>query len=197
MKQIFVILFLVSIHTANAKFEDKNAIYTTGELNVGNYIGVGLNLNYVYNEEYSFSIGYTGNIRKPITQPDNFSSGFVGIMFFGLSNPFDHFDTYHLSVGQIYKLDKSGAIRVNFSAGLGYTTIKEPENWEVNGDGIVGTNYTWDYNEYNTISFIINPRIEYLYSRYFGLTLSPMLQINKDRINYGIGAGLMIGLLRK
>lgn len=196
MKRIIVLLILIITYSSYAKFEDKNSIFATGTLNIGNYYGLGLNLNYVYDGEYSVCIGYTGNIRKPITQPENYSSGLIGIFFLGLTNPFDHFDSYIFTLGRIYNLNESVGIRANVSAGVGLTTIKESKNWKVSNDGVVSSNYTWNYYEYNTVSFIFNPKIEYLYSKYFGLTLSPIVQINKDRVNYGIGAGLMIGLLR-
>ena len=44
---------------------------------------------------------------------------------------------------------------------------------------------------------ILNPKIEFPFSRFYGLTLSPLFQINKDRTYIGIGVGQMIGLLRK
>ena len=62
--------------------------------------------------------------------------------------------------------------------------------------GFLTENYTWIYNKYNTVNLIINPKIEFPFTRYFGLTISPMLQINKDRTYFGIGIGQMIGLLR-
>lgn len=100
---------------ASAQFDKNNAIYTTTEINVGNYFGFDFNLNYVYNEEYSVRLGYTGNIRKPISEPQNFSSGFVGIFFLGLGRPFDHFDSYEVCLGKIIKLDEKGIYRVNLS----------------------------------------------------------------------------------
>ena len=64
-------------------------------------------------------------------------------------------------------------------------------------DTFLTENYTWNYKKYNTLSLIINPKIEFPFTRFYGLTISPMLQINKDRTYFGIGIGHMIGLLRK
>lgn len=44
---------------------------------------------------------------------------------------------------------------------------------------------------------IVNPKIEFPFNRFYGLTISPMLQVNKDRIYVGIGIGQMIGFLRR
>ena len=198
MKQIITILiFSISISLSYAQFDENNAIYTTGELNLGNYVGIDISLNYVYKEQYSFKIGYTGNIRKPKSQPENYASGFTGLLSFGLANPYDQFENYQLAVGKIYNLNKSGTIRANLSLGLGYTTIREPQNWELINDAFLIENYNWNYKKYNTMSIIINPKIEFPFTKFYGLTISPMLQINKDRTYIGIGIGQMIGLLRK
>ena len=150
----------------------------------------------IYKEKYSFKIGYLGNIRKPKSQPENYSSGLTGLLSFGLAKPYDRFKSFQIAFGKINNLNKNRFIRVNLSLGLGYTTIKEPENWEFNG-ALVTDNYTWNYNRHKTVSIIINPKIEFPYTRFYGFTISPMLQINKDRTYFGIELGQMIGLLRK
>ena len=197
MKQTTLLLFLFSIITANAQFDENNAIYSSGELNLGNYIGVDINLNYVYKEQYSFKIGYTGNIRTPKSKPENYTSGLSGLLLFGLTNPYDQFENYQIGFGKIYNLNITGTIRANLSLGLGYTTIREPENWQMIDNAFLSENYTWNYRKHNTVSLIINPKIEFPFTRFYGLTISPMLQINKDRTYFGIGIGQMIGLLRK
>tara|TARA_R110002051_G_scaffold137916_4_gene210629 strand:+ start:52753 stop:53358 length:606 start_codon:yes stop_codon:yes gene_type:complete len=198
MKQIIsIIIFSISIIQVNAQFDENNAIYSTGELNLGNYIGFDINLNYVYKEKYSFKLGYTGNIRKPKYQPEDYTSGLTGILLFGLANPYDQLENYQIGVGKIYKINQSGTIRLNTSIGVGYTVIREPENWERIDSGFLAENYTWNYTKYNTVSLIINPKIEFPFTRFYGLTISPMIQINKERTYFGIGIGQMIGLLRK
>ena len=195
--KIIILLFIISVTFVNAQFKENNALYTSGELNLGNYIGVDINLNYIYKENYSFKIGYTGNIRKPKSQPEDYSSGLTGVLLFGAANPYDQLENYQIGVGKIYKLNPSGTIRANISLGLGYTIIKEPENWVRINNGFLAENYTWNYNRYSTFSLILNPKIEFPFSRFYGLTLSPLVQINKDRTYIGIGVGQMIGLLRK
>jgi len=192
---LFICFF--SINLSNAQFGENNAIYSTAEWNLGNYIGIDISLNYVYKEKYAFKIGYTGNIREPKSQPEDYAPGLEGILLFSLANPYDKLENYHIGFGKIYKLNKRGTIRANISLGLGYTTIREPENWQRTDGGFLTANYTWDYKQYNTISLIINPKIEFPFSRIYGLTFSPMLQLNKDKVYFGIGIGSMIGLLRK
>jgi hypothetical protein len=194
---ISILSLLFTFNFAMAQFGEKNAIYFSGEMNLGNYIGFDLNLNYVYKEKYTFKVGYTGNIRTPKSKPDNFSAGFNQLFTFGTSNPYDQLENYQVCFGKIFILNEKGTIRTNISIGIGYTTIREPENWDFINQNILNANYIWNYSKQNTLSLIINPKFEFPFTRIYGLTISPMLQINKFRTYYGIGIGHMFGLLRK
>ncbi|WP_159023555.1 hypothetical protein [Formosa sp. L2A11] len=198
MKQYMLTLVLscISFYTLNAQFSEHHAIYFSGEINLGNYVGIDYNLNYVYKETYAFKLGYTGNIRTPKSQPKDYGSGLQGLFSFGFENPYDQIENIQIGVGKIYKLNTNGTIRLNLSAGLGYTIIREPENWQRINDAYLSENYTWNYRKHNTVSLVINPKIEFPVSRFYGLTVSPMLLINKDSTYFGIGLGQMLGLLR-
>ena len=199
MKKLIVILVLHFILIQiNAQVSEKNAFYSTGEIAFGNYLEINLNFNYVINEKYSFQIGYSGHIRDSKSVPQDYSSGLVGIFSLGFGQlHFDQMDNYQILVGKIYNLDERGNIRFNLAGGIAYTVITEPTNWEPVSGFTLGENYTYDIDKHSTISLIINPKIEFPFTRIIGLTISPMLQINKDRAFIGIGAGAMIGLLRK
>ena len=163
MKKTLILLLIIfaSVNIANAQFAKNNALYATGELNMGNYYGTDLNLNYVLNEKYSFKLGYTGNLRKPKTLPEDFSTGVTGILVWGLNHPMDNFENYGASVGRIYKLNQSGTIRVNLSLGIGYSILTEPENWEKINNNFVHLqkNYSYDNVEHKAVSLIVNPKI--------------------------------------
>lgn len=190
-------ILVFSIKPVNAQFAEKNAIYHTSEITIGNYFGIDIHANYVLNEKYSFKIGYSGLLRHPRSAPENYSSGFIGAILFGLANPYDQLESFQIATGKIYTLNKKGTIRANLSIGLGVTIIKEPTNWQALDGNFITENYSYDYHKYNTLSLIINPKIEFPFTRFYGLTISPMIQLNKDRTYFGIGIGQMVGLLRK
>jgi len=199
MKKILLLFIVIlSINSVNAQFSENNAIYQTSEITVGNYLGVDVHANYVLKEKYSFKIGYSAFFRKAKSAPEYYNSGLIGLLTFGLANPYDQMENFQILAGRIYPLNRKGTIRVNLSLGLGFTIIREPTNWEpLGGSLFIAPNYSYDYNEYNTLGIIINPKIEFPITRFYGLSLSPMIQINKDRTYIGIGIGQMIGLLRK
>src|SRR5690606_21897220 len=134
--------------------------------------------------------------RVARSTPDDFSAGMIRAMAFGLANPWDRFRTLQLGMGRIIPLNRSGTLRINFSLGLGYSTIKEPRNWQQGGNALITGNYTWDRHAYRALSLVINPSLEFPFSRSYGLSLTPMLQLSKDRTYLGVGIGHMIGPIR-
>ncbi|MBQ0768872.1 MAG: hypothetical protein KBT58_06240 [Bizionia sp.] len=194
-----MLLFIVSVFipSAKAQWSDNNALYLSLDYNLGNYIGIDTNINYIYNETYSFKIGYTGNLRTPKREPNDFSSGLPGLFTIGLIGPFDTMENYHIGAGRVIKLNAKGSIRANLSFGIGLTTIKEATNWQKYSGYTLDKNYSYQYHRYQTISLIINPKIEFPLTRIYGLSVSPMVQINKDRTYFGIGIGQLLGVLRK
>lgn len=178
MKKFFILAFtIISISFANAQFIENNAIYITEEINLGNYFGGDLNLNYVWKDTYAFRLGYTGNLRRAKSLPEDFTTGAAGIMVFGLNNPVDKFENIGVSVGRILKLNPSGTIRANLSIGAGYTFYTEPTNWRKTNNSAVSIaeNYSYDYVRHEAVSLIINPKIEFPITKYFGFTVSPLL----------------------
>ncbi len=196
-KFLLPIIVCFALQNANAQFFENHAIYATTAGQAGNYFGTDLNLNYVYKEKYSVRLGYTGNIREAESTPGDYTGGLTDLVFFEFFKPYDELHSFNLSLGRIIKLNDKGSIRLNLSAGLGLVRIKEPTNWQaVENPAYLGNNYTYDFKEYNTLNFVFNPKIEFPFTRYYGLSLSPMVQVNKDRVYFGIGIGHMFGVLR-
>lgn len=197
-RTILLFLLMLSINSMKAQTAENKAIYYSDGLNFGNYVGADLNLNYIYREKYSFKIGYIYDIRKSKSRPADYSSGLVKALLLGAKTPHDQMESYQIALGKVYRFNEDRFTRIVLSVGLGYTVIEEPDNWQkIEDASLFAENYTWDYKKQNTISLIINPRIEFPFTNIYGLAISPILLINKERTYIGIGVGQMIGLLRK
>jgi len=196
---LFLGLHLVVLNINAQSPEKEEFFYITGEIAFGNYTESNLNVNIILNEKYSLQFGYSGHVRKAKSEPYDFSSGVMGIFSLGLSGlHLDHMKNYQVLFGRVFPLDESGQIRLNLAGGVGYTVITEPTNWRrVTGNSWLGDNYKYDVEKHSTVSLIINPRFEFPLAAAIGITLYPMLQINKDRTFIGFGAGIMLGRLRK
>lgn len=97
MKNIFALALLVfTSQLITAQENNKNTYYLTSEYDIGNYFGVDLNLNYVIKNKYALKVGFTGNVRKPKGQPEDYSGGLNGLFSVFTSNPYDYFTTYKL-----------------------------------------------------------------------------------------------------
>jgi len=181
----------------SAQFAQNHALYFSGEGNVGNYYGIDANVNYIYKEKFSLKAGYSAYVRRPRSQPEDYTSGLIEtVLLFGLVNPRDKLQNLHMDFGWLIMLNQSRTLRLNASVGFGYTKITEPKNWERRTGGFLIENYSWEYNSSDAFSLILNPKIEFPFTRVFGLSVSPLMIINKERTYYGIGFGLMLGLLR-
>lgn len=120
----FLLIAQVELH---AQFWENNALYASGNLDFGNYIGVNLGINYIYKEKYSFQLGASSHVRKPKSQPEDFSGGLASLF---LAGPYDTFDNYRCSIGGIIPLNKKETMRLNMLVGAGYAIISEPINWD-------------------------------------------------------------------
>lgn len=78
---------------------------------------------------------------------------------------------------------------------IAYTSLREPNNWQPVENSFLTDNYTYEYRRKSVVSFILNPKVEFPFTRHFGLTCSALTQINKDRAFIGVGIGYMVGRL--
>jgi hypothetical protein len=155
-----------------------------------------INLNYILNEKITFRAGYSNSSRIARTLPDDYEMGLLGLFALGLNTPHDFMQNIQFEAGWVWNLNEKGTARFNACAGLAYTKIERPTNWE-KVDTYMGSNYTWDYEFLHKVSLVIHPRFEFPLIRYFGLSINPMLQTNRDMTFFGVGVGVMFGLLTK
>lgn len=194
-RSVLILLLAWGAASVNAQFSEKNAVYGSNEFNLGGYAGVDIGLNYVYDTRFAFRVGFSGNTRIAKTLPSDYSPGVVGILLLGANTPRDNFQSIHVTFGYIHQLSSSGKARVNLSIGLGYAMTKVPYNWQ-KIDGFLSENYTWDYRRDNSLSFVLNPKFEFPFSRYWGLSVSPMIEFYEGGTFFVVGIGHIFGLLR-
>lgn len=197
--KLFLLTSLLIIglnNNSSAQEVEEHLVYASNELNLGNYIGYSADLNYIYNEKYSAKIGLIANIRRSPNEPSNYNPGIAKILTFGLADAREVVASANLLVGRIYNLNSKKSLRVNASVGLGYTSIEVPVNFQKIDQNFLIGNYTYDIEKKNTVSFIINPKLEIPLGQIFGFTVSPTAVFNSESTYYGIGIGYMIGLIR-
>lgn len=175
--------------TAQEDEKEKSKYYISSEVGAGTYMSYGADLNYILNDRFSFKLGYSGHVRNSKKLPPNLTST--------ISTPRDIMNTFQFMVGHaIYLNPNNKKSRINLAAGIGYTSIEKPTNWEVvNPESNKRAIYMYDKYTEKEASLIIQPKIEFLIERYFGFTVSPTVQISEHETYIGIGFGSMIGNL--
>lgn len=195
----FILATFISVlftHYSSAQEVENHLIYFSNEMNVGNYFGYTADINYVYKEKYSAKVGFTGAIRISTNQPSDYSPGLIGLFSFGLIGAYETMAVGQLQVGRIFYLNQNRNSRLNASVGIGYTSVETIENWQKTTAVSFNSNYTYDVVRNQTVSLIINPKLEFPLGRVFGFTVSPTAIINSERNYYGVGLGYMIGRIR-
>ena len=174
----------------------KHSVYLNGDLLAGNYVAGELGLNYVYQGKFAVKVSYIGADRKAISTPDDFSTGLIGALTLGLFEPRDEMESYSFQIGRIFATGKQEKACYNISFGVVYSKLNEFTNWQKINTAGVAWNYSYDKYKADRIGVILNPRIEILAGRFFGVTFSSTLLVNKDRCFIGVGVGVMGGILR-
>ncbi|MCK3685413.1 hypothetical protein [Maribellus sp. YY47] len=196
-KAILTVVSVIFFFQLNAQEWEKNAFYLSEDLSFGNYVGGNFNLNYIFNYDHVIQAGISGYFREAKSQPSDYSSGLILPLFtFGLSD-LESMGNIQVLYGRIIRAKNGRTTRYNLSGGLAYTMIDEPTNWQRVNSGFLGPNYTYDTKETNTVSLIFHPKIEFPFSRYFGVSLSSTVLVNKDSAFFGLGFGILGGYLRK
>lgn len=187
---------LLFANTQNSYAQKRILTYLSTEVDLGNYIGVSMNLNYTLKGSYSFKVGVVGNIRSARNEPADYTSGLITIATFGLGRPMETVGSVNVAAGKIYYLNQAESIRLNAAVGIGFTEIQTIENWQKNPNSFLGENYTYDKVKKNTVSLIINPKVELTLGKVFGFSVSPMAVINGKSNYYGVGLGYIIGRVK-
>ena len=182
-----------------AQFGKDNFVYLSEDAFFGNYKGGSLSLNYLRKQKMSIGIGMTSVSRAPESRPADYHGSILGInvIFPDISGSVDRLIDFHFTMGKVILLNENGTIRANLSAGLGYTYIQEPYDFERVTSSFLFSNYTNKTRDWRTVSLILHPKVEFPISRVFGFSVAPMLMVNKDRVFVGVGFGTLLGLLRQ
>lgn len=198
LKLTTIISLFFLVHSLQGQFIERHALYLNTDLNVGDYLGVNLGMTYVYQYKYAFQLGYSANSRKAKSTPDNYSNNniFKSIITLGLSDPSDRIEQVQALAGWMFILDEKGIVRLNLSAGIAYSQITKPVQWELDVSPGRQANYSFQENTFDTFSLIIQPKLEFTIFKFYGLSTGPHIQINKDEVFFQLSMGSILGAVR-
>ncbi|HBR54867.1 MAG TPA: hypothetical protein DEA82_12065 [Flavobacteriaceae bacterium] len=163
---------------------------------VGNFAGVSVAGNYIFNQKYSVQLGFQFFTCNPRELPDDFAIGFFDLIAFGTTIPLDKYMVYHGSFGRIINFSKHPKTRLNLMAGLGYTSYSYETNFEfVGGFGLI-SNYTSDSKNESSAIVLLQPKVEFCLSEKNGISVGPVVKFAKRENFYGFSVNYIFGKLR-
>jgi len=188
MKKLFIIVLLF-IECGYA--QQKNLLYVSGSLEIGNHLGLDIGVTFINKNKYSFSVGGLGMLYGSDNYPDD-KDDTDSFPFYGID------DAGHLyfSVGKLIVINNSKTSRLNLSLGFAKTSGYRRYNYIRGEKSDHGYNYSYDFENYRNYSVIINPKFEFVRYDFSGLFISPKIILNSKKSFYGIGLGLMLGKVR-
>jgi hypothetical protein len=193
MKLLTLFILIIVSNFTLAQRGEKGNFYTDIGLQLGNYIGFDFSGNYIIKDNYTINAGIFYVLRKNDDRPEDYSGEFLN---FGFNAPYDQLISYRIGAGRLYKLNAKGTIRLHLAVGIGLTIIKEPSNYVFLPDADSWSqNYSWNYESKNVIGLTLNPKLEFPFTKYFGLSLSPLIHLTTSRTYYGVSVSYMVGML--
>lgn len=189
--------------TANAQWSDKflqtssdkHFLFASGDVIAGNYKGGDIGINYIYKNKYSIKLGFSLSEKMVTSTPNNFLKSGETLSSVGLTAPTENLENIHLMLGRVFSFGAKDRLRFTIQGGPGISTVREPL-FQANGSksSLSSTDYAIDYQKVSYASFIINPKVEFPLACIFGISVGPMLMLNKERTFFGASIGFMYGI---
>ena len=200
MRFLFIFFFVLLLfpYNGNAQKNKEFDFYASLDLNAGNYYGYDFALNTVLANKFSIKCGISRNVRVPKTIPDDFGLFYEGIKIIVPNyNPKEFQNSYEILFGRVFEFKKRPSLRVHLILGVGDVTLITPYNWtKLPFPPERGHQYSFSYFLSKSRHFIFNPRIDFLLSNFYGLSVSSIMKIGKDSHFFGIGLGHIFGKIR-
>ncbi|NOR73944.1 MAG: hypothetical protein GQ525_02170 [Draconibacterium sp.] len=202
MKALIITTFCFFILiTSNAQWSNKynyskkHYLYTTGDVVIGNYKGGDLGINYIYNNEYSITFGFSATSKESASFPSHFLKSTENEIPANFNIPNENLENFHFMIGRVFNLDSKERVRIILQGGPGISTIKEPIFGDISDGNLYNPNNNIGFQKKKKLSLIINPKIEFPIAYLVGFSIGPMLIHNDEKTFFGIGIGFMYGII--
>lgn len=108
---------MVTLFVFKGYAQQESLFYLGSSLEVGNHLGLDINLNYVYQNKYSFSIGALGMLYENENYPDDIDDTDSITIFDDIQDV----GNVYFSVGRVLVFSDRNNSRLNLSIGLAKT----------------------------------------------------------------------------
>lgn len=196
-----LLIFLQFNSVVHAQNTRQSRFYGNAGFNLGAFKGYSLQLNYVNEKQYAISCGITRASRADGV-PSDYDNGLTlpfDLDWLGMDNrPFQYHSHIHLLAGKAIYLTNSGFVRLNLLSGVSLGVFRDVENMTYQNNAyLFAPNYSYDFVYRLRPSIMLQPTFEFALFDLFGISFSPMAQLNTHQSYYGFMVGFVTGDLRR
>jgi len=157
-----------------------------------------MDFSFVSSEDILINFFYLFQSEKSRFAPSDFASGFPNLGF-GDEIPRTHINTFGLSFGKILNT-KNNSVKFDLHGGILIGGMTTPCNFEPRGSTgwfDFGSNYTYQIKKDIIIGILINPKIDFIISKSFGLTSGICVNLNTSESTIECELGIIFGRLKE
>ncbi len=174
-------------------------LYLKETIGSGTHFNAGFSIHFISKDGYSVAVQGVYETKEAHTLPKDYKGGTFGGIF---GPPSTTLITGGVLLGRV-RDTKSKLIRFDLRAGINYGYItrpvkfRPPEPSPSYGFKLFSSpNYDYDMEKKWFVGIVINPTIDFTFTRYIGLSLGLRANINPQEIPLTVEVGFLIGNLR-
>ncbi len=175
-------------------------LYLQETIGVGTHLNAGLSIHFISEKGYSVAVQGVYETKEAHTLPKDYKAGSFGEIF---GPPSTTLITGGILLGRV-RDTKSKLIRFDLRAGINYGYITRPVKFRpykstTPSYGFLkfsSPNYDYDMEKKWFVGIVINPTIDFTFTRFIGLSLGLRANINPQEIPLTVEVGFLIGNLR-
>lgn len=185
--KLFIFLLLSQLHCTNTFAQKKDAVRKLHPylyiVNVNNYVGLQLSLEYKPKNKYSVLVNLLSTSKRPADLPENYSSAFS---FKGIKNKLN---SINVSLKKSMSFSRNNKFSFEPAIGVSYAEYTSRFAFEKKFS-IISNDYFYKSEKAYLVGLNIEPQINYLISKNFSLSLLLIANFNPYKNFYGAGFGL-------
>lgn len=198
MQKKVAILFLLVFITAQlySQSDSTNRFYFGIYGGLGSTKNIHLDVNHISSNDYTINLFYLLQFENSEFAPHDYRP--EGIITLGYV-PLTTIHSFGFSYGKMVNLNIK-AIKFTLQGGLLFGWMKTPYNFKPRSVGAwldFGSNYTYEKKEEIVFGLIINPKINFIFTRVVGMSLGVCANINFVKPTIAGELGINIGKLKK
>lgn len=182
-KYIFVsVLILTSFDITQSQDRKLDSVYVAVNLGVGSHVGFDITTTIKVGRIFRMGLGYSYHIREAQSRPEDYEKGIINRLFaFGLVlSPYDFVSSYHAVLGRIIPISEK--LSINLEGVVGYSRVKQPENWQFRGEVGFADNYSFENIKYDLVHVGLRPKLEFQPIDRLYLTIGPQIIYTKEQL---------------